>query len=170
MLVLFLREHRHLDRFGCGDGDTDGYSDPDGGWTTANGADSCPAVVGSSNQDRSGCPDDDGDGYSDPDPSGNNGPAWDVIDGADAFTGNATQWVDADGDTFGDNTSGTFGDSCIGTCLLLLTDMVVQIPTVMVTQTLVQDGPLPTVRMLSSMSLLNGLTKMVMATETMLAE
>ena len=54
-----------LDRFGCGDGDSDGYSDPDGGWTTANGADSCPTVVGSSNQDRSGCPDDDGDG-SDP--------------------------------------------------------------------------------------------------------
>jgi len=104
-----------LDRFGCGDGDTDGYSDPDGGWTTANGADSCPTVVGSSNQDRSGCPDDDGDGYSDPDPSGINGPAWDVNDGADAFTGNATQWVDADGDTFGDNTTGTFGDSCIGT-------------------------------------------------------
>ncbi|MEC7177780.1 MAG: S8 family serine peptidase [Candidatus Thermoplasmatota archaeon] len=103
-----------LDRFGCGDGDSDGYSDPDGGWTTANGADSCPTVVGSSNQDRSGCPDDDGDGYSDPDPSGNNGPAWDVNDGADAFTGNATQWVDADGDTFGDNTSGTFGDSCLG--------------------------------------------------------
>ena len=104
-----------LDRFGCGDGDADGYSDPDGGWTTANGADSCPTVVGSSNQDRSGCPDDDGDGYSDPDPSGNNGPAWDVNDGADAFTGNATQWVDADGDTFGDNMTGTFGDSCVGT-------------------------------------------------------
>ena len=101
--------------FRSADGDNDGYSEPDGGWTIANGADSCPSVFGSSNQDRSGCPDDDGDGYSDPDPSGNNGPAWDVIDGADAFTGNATQWVDADGDTFGDNTSGTFGDSCIGT-------------------------------------------------------
>ena len=98
-----------LDRFGCGDGDSDGYSDPDGGWTIGNGADSCPAVVGSSNQDRSGCPDDDGDGYSDPDGG------WTTANGADAFTGNSTQWVDADGDTFGDNTSGTFGDSCIGT-------------------------------------------------------
>ena len=58
--------------------------------------------------------DDDGDGYSDPDPSGNNGPAWDVNDGADAFTGNATQWEDLDADGFGDNTSGTFGDSCLG--------------------------------------------------------
>ena len=102
------------DRFGCGDGDGDGYSDPDGGWPISSGADSCPAVLGTSNQDRSGCPDDDGDGYSDPDPAGNNGPAWDVADGADAFIGNATQWVDADSDTFGDNTSGTFGDACVG--------------------------------------------------------
>ena len=83
-----------IDRTGCPDTDNDGYSDPDGAWTTANGADSCPTVVGSANQDRSGCPDDDGDGYSDPDPSGNNGPVWDVNDGADAFTGNATQWDD----------------------------------------------------------------------------
>ena len=103
-----------LDRFGCGDSDSDGYSDPDGGWFIANGADSCPSVSGSSSADRSGCPDDDSDGYSDPDPSGTNGPVWTVTDGADAFIGNATQWVDGDSDTFGDNTSGTFGDSCVG--------------------------------------------------------
>lgn len=103
-----------LDRFGCADNDGDGYSDPDGGWPVASGADSCPVVSGTSNQDRSGCPDDDGDGYSDPDPSGNNGPVWLISNGADAFIGNSTQWVDADGDTFGDNTAGTFGDSCIG--------------------------------------------------------
>lgn len=103
-----------LDRFGCGDSDGDGFSDPDGGWPIASGADSCPTVVGISNQDRAGCPDEDGDGYSDPDPAGNNGPSWGVSDGADAFTGNATQWVDADGDTFGDNPSGTFGDACVG--------------------------------------------------------
>ena len=103
-----------LDRFGCGDSDSDGYSDPDGGWFIANGADSCPSVSGSSSADRSGCPDDDSDGYSDPDPSGTNGPVWTVTDGADAFTGNATQWADGDSDTFGDNTSGTFGDSCVG--------------------------------------------------------
>ena len=103
-----------LDRFGCGDSDSDGYSDPDGGWFIANGADSCPSVSGSSSVDRSGCPDDDSDGYSDPDPSGTNGPVWTVTDGADAFIGNATQWVDGDSDTFGDNTSGTFGDSCVG--------------------------------------------------------
>ena len=103
-----------LDRFGCGDSDSDGYSDPDGGWFIANGADSCPSVSGSSSADRSGCPDDDSDGYSDPDPSGANGPVWTVTDGADAFMGNATQWVDGDSDTFGDNTLGTFGDSCVG--------------------------------------------------------
>ena len=103
-----------LDRFGCGDSDSDGYSAPDGGWLIANGADSCPSVSGSSSADRSGCPDDDSDGYSDPDPSGTNGPVWTVTDGADAFIGNGTQWVDGDSDTFGDNTSGTFGDSCVG--------------------------------------------------------
>ena len=103
-----------LDRFGCPDGDGDGYSNEDVSWFIANGADSCPSVSGSSYADRSGCPDDDSDGYSDPDPSGTNGPVWTVANGADAFTGNATQWADGDSDTFGDNTTGTFGDSCIG--------------------------------------------------------
>ena len=28
-----------IDRFGCIDSDGDGYSDPDAGWTTSNGAD-----------------------------------------------------------------------------------------------------------------------------------
>ena len=103
-----------LDRFGCPDADADGYSDPDGTWQIANGADGCPAVIGTSDQDRSGCPDGDGDGYSDPDPLGNNGPVWEIGDGADAFPSNSTQWVDGDSDTFGDNTSGTFGDACVG--------------------------------------------------------
>ena len=103
-----------LDRFGCGDGDGDGFSDPDGGWPISSGADSCPTVSGTSSQDRSGCPDDDSDGYSDPDPAGVNGPSWDVGDGADAFIGNSTQWIDGDSDSFGDNSSGTFGDACVG--------------------------------------------------------
>ena len=38
------------------------YSDPDGSWTTANGADACSSVSGTSNQDRNGCADQDGDG------------------------------------------------------------------------------------------------------------
>ena len=46
---------------------------------------------------------------------GNNGPSWVESDGADAFIGNSTQWVDADGDSFGDNPTGTFGDACVGT-------------------------------------------------------
>ena len=50
------------------------------------------------------------------------------------------------------------------------TDLAARTTMVTAIQTLVQDGLSPTVRMLSSMSLLNGLTKMVMATETMLAE
>ena len=51
-----------IDRNGCPDLDVDGFSNPDGSWTTANGADACVAVSGTSNQDRSGCPDFDGDG------------------------------------------------------------------------------------------------------------
>ena len=91
------------DRFGCSDGDSDGYSDADVLWTVSQGADGCPSVAGTSSQDRGGCLDDDGDGYSDPDPTGTNGPVWWVSDGADAFIGDATQWVDTDGDSFGDN-------------------------------------------------------------------
>ena len=77
------------DRLGCADSDGDGYSDPDAGWTTAQGADewpsdatqwvdadadgygdnpagtmgdACPGVTGGSSVDRYGCPDADGDG------------------------------------------------------------------------------------------------------------
>ena len=104
------------DRFGCADADSDGFSDPDGGWPIGSGADSCPSVVGNSTADRSGCPDEDGDGYSTPDPSGDNGPIWTIADGADAFVGDKTQWVDADSDGFGDNPppGAPEGDSCPG--------------------------------------------------------
>ena len=102
-----------LDRFGCPDTDSDGYSDPDGGWTFANGADSCLGVVGTSNIDRTGCPDEDGDFVSDPDPSGTNGSVWTVANGADAYMGDITQWVDTDGDGYGDNPPpATTGDGC----------------------------------------------------------
>ena len=107
------------DRFGCPDTDGDGYSDADGGWTIANGADEwpndatqwvdadgdgygdnplgnngddCPGVYGESTNDRQGCPDTDGDGYSDPDGS------WTVSDGADAFPNDPTRSQDIDGD------------------------------------------------------------------------
>jgi len=101
------------DRYGCLDPDSDTYSSPDGGWTTSNGADSCPSIYGPSSGDRSGCPDEDGDTYSDPDPSGTNGSAWLVSNGADAFLGDNTQWNDTDGDGFGDNPPpATLGDAC----------------------------------------------------------
>ena len=104
------------DRYGCVDSDNDTYSDPEttlGGWTIIQGADGCKDVFGTSSNDRNGCPDDDGDGYSDPDPTGANGPVWSVSDGADAFTGDSTQWVDTDGDGYGDNPPpATLGDGC----------------------------------------------------------
>jgi hypothetical protein len=105
-----------IDRIGCPDADEDGYSDPDDGWTTADGADAfpiddtqwldsdsdgygdnpapaqqaddCPETYGTSIQDRLGCPDLDGDGWSDE---------------GDAFDMDASQWLDSDGDGYGDN-------------------------------------------------------------------
>ena len=98
-----------IDRNGCPDLDADGFSNPDGSWTTANGADACVAVSGTSNQDRSGCPDFDGDGYSDPDGS------WTIANGADEFIGDPEQWADTDGDGYGDNPPpSNNGDSCPG--------------------------------------------------------
>ena len=95
------------DRFGCLDTDGDGYSNPDGTWTTANGADACDGVSGTSSQDRNGCADQDGDGYSDPDGS------WGTANGADAYPTDDTQWADSDGDGYGDNPPpATAGDSC----------------------------------------------------------
>ena len=117
------------DRFGCTDSDGDGFSDPDTGWTSAQGADewpsdatqwvdadadgygdnpagtmgdACPGVTGGSSMDRYGCPDTDGDGYSDAD-SG-----WTVLDGADAFPSDASRWADTDGDGYDD----TIDDAC----------------------------------------------------------
>lgn len=102
-----------LDRFGCLDGDGDGYSNNDGIWLVSNGADACNAVKAFSSIDRNGCPDEDGDGASDPDPSGINGSVWTVANGADAFLGDASQWADTDGDGYGDNPEpATQGDAC----------------------------------------------------------
>lgn len=95
------------DRYGCTDGDGDGYSDPDGSWTTSNGADACDAIAGTSDQDRNGCTDTDGDGYSDPDMS------WTSSNGADLFPNDATQWEDTDGDGYGNNPPpASNGDGC----------------------------------------------------------
>jgi len=84
------------------------YRDYDIGWAipSATTGDACPLTPGSSTIDRFGCPDSDGDGYSDPDST------WQIVDGADNFIEDSSQHSDRDGDGFGDNISGTDGDSC----------------------------------------------------------
>jgi hypothetical protein len=112
------------DRNGCVDTDGDGWSNPDGAWTVAEGADAfpdeftqhsdqdgdgygdasdgvqsdaCPLNAGTSTEDRLGCIDSDGDGWS---------------DANDALPDDATQHSDQDGDGFGDSETGTTPDSC----------------------------------------------------------
>ena len=115
----------YQDRFGCVDSDGDGYSDGDAVWTTTEGADafpsepsqwadqdgdgygdnasgvnadSCPTTFGTSTEvGNLGCSDLDGDGYADTD---------------DAFPNDSTQWLDSDGDGFGDESTGTNPDAC----------------------------------------------------------
>tara|TARA_B100000767_G_scaffold274064_1_gene305982 strand:- start:2480 stop:5611 length:3132 start_codon:yes stop_codon:yes gene_type:complete len=113
------------DQFGCIDADGDGYSDigsdafpneksqhldtdGDGFGDNSTGfePDACPSLHGTSMHDRHGCTDSDGDGYSNP--SG----AWGLLEGADAFSADETQWRDYDEDGFGDNTSGNRADAC----------------------------------------------------------
>ena len=119
-----------LDRHGCPDSDYDGASDPDQDWNTWDGADvwpydstqwsdrdgdgygdnswegsttpdACPFEWGNSHIDRYGCPDWDGDGYS---------------DYGDDLYRIPSQWIDSDGDGFGDNKSeGAYqSDDCLG--------------------------------------------------------
>ena len=57
----------------------------------------CPSTVGTSTVDRFGCIDGDSDG---------------VSDEHDLWPTDDTQWYDSDGDTYGDNPSGTDGDAC----------------------------------------------------------
>ena len=90
------------------DNDSDGHPDR---WTsfynlsdedmTNNGAglelDGCPGVWGNSTNPVFGCPDADGDGWE---------------DSSDAFPLEPTQWLDFDGDGFGDNPEGYQADEC----------------------------------------------------------
>ncbi len=86
------------DRYGCPDSDSDSWSDPDGGWTTFNGADACASVWGNSTLDRNGCPDDDGDTQSNLN---------------DVLPSDPTQWIDTDGDGYYDNPNpATNWDDC----------------------------------------------------------
>ena len=84
------------------DSDNDGFGDEITGFQ----GDNCPSTAGSSTRDRFGCPDTDGDGSSDAD-SG-----WTIANGADLDPNDSTQWVDTDGDGYGDNPTGTNGDGC----------------------------------------------------------
>ena len=125
------------DRFGCVDSDGDGYSDETGDWCiyqpnpqiagfcpdgtadafpddpsqwydldldgygdNPNGSnpDACPTLAGTSYIDVLGCSDFDSDGW-----SGN----------TDAFPFTPSQWLDLDGDGYGDNQSGTDPDNCV---------------------------------------------------------
>ena len=75
--------------FGCPDMDGDGWSDT---------LDNCPSDSGNSLVEPwLGCPDSDGDTFADQ---------------MDAFITDSTQWLDLDGDGFGDNPLGNHSDDC----------------------------------------------------------
>ena len=104
-----------LGRQGCTDIDLDGWADDSDGFphdstqwadedgdgygdnTTGNLGDDCPNVAGASNRDLLGCLDVDFDGFSDTN---------------DDYPNDPSQWVDSDGDGYGDNLMGVNGDSC----------------------------------------------------------
>ena len=103
------------------DSDSDGFGDSLIGFQ----GDACPTTVGNSTADRYGCPDADGDGWSDDgDDLPQNPTQWIDRDGdgygdnqsetatmTDIFSADGTQWIDSDGDGYGDNPSGNNPDA-----------------------------------------------------------
>lgn len=89
--IFFIQNE---DELWANDVDRDGYNTTD----TGDGlVDDCPTSYGESTIDRYGCADVDGDGVS------NLNDLWPL---------DASQAVDSDGDSYGDNTDGTNGDYC----------------------------------------------------------
>jgi hypothetical protein len=84
------------------DVDGDGFGDNASGEQP----DACPLIAGTSEMDRFGCIDSDGDLYSNPDIT------WGPAEGGDIFPNEPTQWMDQDGDGFGDNPDGVTPDAC----------------------------------------------------------
>jgi hypothetical protein len=84
------------------DSDGDGYGDNPEGFQP----DGCTEINGFSTLDRFGCLDSDFDKYSDPTDN------WTISDGADALPNEISQWVDRDGDGYGENNTGVNPDSC----------------------------------------------------------
>jgi hypothetical protein len=78
------------------DFDDDGFEDEQAGGPFGP-FDDCVTIPGTSTRDQVGCPDADGDGWSDE---------------GDDIDDDATQWIDQDGDGFGDNPAGNQPDEC----------------------------------------------------------
>ena len=113
-----------IDGDGCRDSDEDTDDDADG---FEDVGDDCPTLYGTSLNGTQGCLDSDGDSWADsfddcPNQAGDStlggknacpdadSDGWADID--DAFDDDPTQWADADGDGYGDNTAGTTPDDC----------------------------------------------------------
>ena len=91
------------DRIGCLDSDGDGWSDPDGNWTVAMGADAFPNNS-SENADL------DGDGLGDNSDDDIDGDG--VVNEDDIWPMDGIIWSDSDGDGFADQSSHVLSDNC----------------------------------------------------------